>query len=93
MAAGATKVDIATQSIQGHINTLRSEVETMFGGWRGDAANSFSQVHNSFEVQAKKINDALRSMHEALVATHRVYGTQEADQSQGFNSMVGQING
>ena len=93
MAQGAAKVEAATQSIQGHIGTLRNEVETMMGNWRGEAASSFVQVHDAFEQQAAKINNALRQMHEALLATHRTYGTNESEQSQGFTGMVGQING
>jgi WXG100 family type VII secretion target len=93
MAQAATKVEGASQAIQGHIGTLRSEVETMMGNWRGEAASSFVQVHDAFEQQAGKINNALRQMHEALQATHKTYGTNEADQAQGFTGMVGQING
>jgi WXG100 family type VII secretion target len=92
MAQGATKVDDAAAQIQGHISNLRSEVETMMGGWRGQAANSFVQVHDSFEQQANKINTALRQMHEALVATHRTYGTQETNQTDALTGLAGQIN-
>lgn len=93
MAQGAAKVDQAAAQIQAHIGNLRSEVETMMGGWRGEAANSFVTVHDAFEQQATKINNALRQMHEALVATHRTYGTQESDQTQSLTGLAGQING
>ena len=79
MAQGAVKVEDATTQIQGHIQTLRSEVETMMGGWRGEAANAFVQVHDAFEQQATKIVTALGQMHESLVATSRTYGTNESD--------------
>lgn len=92
MAQGATKVDEAANQIQGHIGNLRSEVETMMGGWRGEAAGAFVQVHDAFEQQANKINTALRQMHEALVSTHRTYGSQESDQSQTLTGLAGQIN-
>jgi WXG100 family type VII secretion target len=93
MAQGAAKVDDASNQIQGHINNLRSEVETMMGGWRGEAAGAFVQVHDAFEQQANKINNALRQMHEALLATHRTYGAREADQTQSLSGLAGQING
>jgi WXG100 family type VII secretion target len=93
MAQGATKVDDAATQIQGHISNLRSEVETMMAGWKGEAASSFVQVHESFEQQAGKINTALRQMHEALVSTHRTYGTQESNQTQTLSGLAGQING
>ncbi len=93
MAQGAVKVDDASTQIQGHIQSLRTEVETMMGGWKGDAANAFVQVHDAFEQQANKINNALRQMHESLVATHQTYGPQESDQSQTLSGLAGQING
>jgi WXG100 family type VII secretion target len=92
MQSGAAKVEDAANQIQGHIQTLRGEVETMMGGWRGEAANSFVQVHDAFEQQATKINNALRRMHEALVSTHSTYGTQESDQTQSLSGLAGQIN-
>ena len=93
MAAGATKVDNASTEIQGHIGALRSEVETMMGGWRGEAASSFMQVHEAFESQANKINAALRRMHEALQATNKTYTSQESNQTQTLTGLAGQING
>lgn len=93
MQQGATKVDDASNQIQGHIQNLRSEVETMMGGWRGEASNAFTGVHQAFEQQATKINQALRQMHEALVSTHRTYGTQEADETSTMTGLAGQING
>jgi WXG100 family type VII secretion target len=92
MQQGAVKVDDAATQIQGHISSLRGEVETMMSGWRGEAASSFVQVHDSFEMQANKINKALRAMHEALIATHQTYGTQEANQTQTLSGLAGQIN-
>lgn len=92
MAQGANKVDEAATQIQGHVSNLRSEVETMMGGWKGDAASSFVQVHEAFEQQANKINNALRQMHSALVSTHQTYGTQESNQTQTLSGLAGQIN-
>lgn len=92
MQQGAVKVDDAASQIQGHIQNLRGEVETMMGGWRGEASGAFTQVHTNFEQQATKINNALRQMHEALMATHGTYGTQESNQTQTLSGLAGQIN-
>jgi WXG100 family type VII secretion target len=92
MQQGATKVDDAATQIQGHISSLRGEVETMMAGWKGEAASTFVQVHEAFEQQATRINKALREMHAALLATHQTYGTQEANQTQALSGLAGQIN-
>lgn len=93
MQQGGVKVDDASNQIHGHIQNLRSEVETMMGGWRGDASNAFVGVHQAFEQQAGKINSALRQMHEALVSTHKTYGSQESTETDTMSGLAGQING
>jgi WXG100 family type VII secretion target len=92
MARGAARVDEASNQIQGHIANLRGEVDTMMGGWRGEAAGAFVRVHDAFDQHATRINNALRQMHEALLATHTTYGTQETDQTQTLSGLAGQIN-
>jgi WXG100 family type VII secretion target len=93
MQLGAAKVDDAHQQITGQISVLRNEVETLMGGWRGRAATSFVALHEGFEGQANKINQALDAMHSALLKTHGTYSTQEADQTAAITSMTNNING
>jgi len=93
MQRGATAVQEAHGQVQGLIQTLRTEVETLMGQWQGSAAGAFVQVHEAFEAQAQKINTALDGMHTALVSTRATYGTQESDQTSTFNTMTGNING
>lgn len=93
MQAGANAVQDAHQQVQGLIQQLRGEVDHMMAGWGGNAAQAFMGVHEAFEGQATKINQALDRMHGALVATHSTYGTQESDQTQTFTNMTGNING
>lgn len=93
MDAGAAKVDTATSDIQAHITTLRNEVEAMRAGWRGDAATSFTQLHQAFEDHANKINNALRQMHAALQSSSSTYSQQEQSQTSTFSGLAGQING
>jgi ESAT-6 family protein len=92
MQAGASAVQEAQQAITGHIDTLRSEVEQMLGGWHGEAASALTNVHSSFEENVNRINSALARMHEALVATHQTDRTRGPDQSQTFTNMHSQIN-
>ena len=92
MAAGAAHVDEATQQVQTHIGALRSEVETMMGGWGGSASTAFTNLHANFETQANKINNALRQMQEALVSTRTTYASQEEQEAAAIGSLSGQIN-
>jgi WXG100 family type VII secretion target len=93
MQRGAAAVEEAHGQVQSLIQTLRTEVETMMGGWSGQAANAFVGVHEAFETQARDINSALDGIHAALVSTHSTYGTQEDTQTSTFTNMTGNING
>lgn len=92
MAAGAAHVDEATQLVQGQISSLRTEVETMLGGWGGNAASAFTGLHQNFEGQATRINNALVAMQEALVSTRSTYVNQEEQETSAISSLSGQIN-
>lgn len=92
MAAGAAHVDEATQLVQGQISSLRTEVETMLGGWGGNAASAFGGLHQNFEGQATRINNALVAMQEALVSTRATYVNQEEQEASAISSLSGQIN-
>jgi WXG100 family type VII secretion target len=93
MARGAGTVATAADQVQACIAGLRAEVETMLGGWRGQAAASFGQAHCAFEQRASRINAALRQMHEALTATHRTYSTQEAHESGSLSAIAARMCG
>jgi WXG100 family type VII secretion target len=92
MAAGQAHVDTATELVQGHIQALRTEVESMMGGWGGAAASSFVTLHQNFETQANRINTALRGMHDALGSTRTTYASQEEQEASNLQSMASQIN-
>ncbi|WP_157550810.1 WXG100 family type VII secretion target [Nocardioides jensenii] len=92
MAAGAAHVDEAAQQVQGQINTLRTEVETMLGGWGGNAAAAFTGLHQNFESQATRINNSLIAMQEALVSTRTTYASQEEQEASNMSNLSGQIN-
>lgn len=91
MAKGAHAVEEATTRIHQHLGTLQQQVDTILGHWKGDASTSFGNAHEAFAQQGRKLNDALRAMHEALVHTSRTYQAQEEQQSSQFNSIANQL--
>ena len=86
MNAGATAVREAQQAIAEHVGTLRREIDQMMGDRRGGAASALTDIHNSFEESADRINSALARMHDALVAMHQTEEVQQPDQSQPFGT-------
>jgi len=91
MAKGAAAVDEASTLIDGHVKTLNSEVESMFGGWSSQAQQAFANLHTSWVEQQAKLLTSLRDMHSALVTTGQTYTTQEEQQSGAFSHIAGQL--
>jgi WXG100 family type VII secretion target len=91
MAKGAQAVDSATEQINGHLQRLDTEVQTMFGGWKGNAQRAFGDLHANWVGQQQKLQTALRDMHEALVKTGQTYNAQEENQAGAFTNIAGQL--
>ena len=91
MAKGATAVEEAATLIGGHLRTLETEVNSMYGGWSSRAQRAFSTVHISWQEQQQKLQRALTEMHAALVSTNQTYLAQEEQQSAAFNGIAGQL--
>ena len=91
MAKGATAVEEAAGLISGHLNTLDTEVTTMFGGWDSRARKAFAQVHVNWAQQQQKLQTALTEMHAALISTNQTYVAQEEQQAGAFGNIAGQL--
>jgi WXG100 family type VII secretion target len=91
MAKGATAVEEAATLIGGHLKTLDSEVQTMFGGWNSRASKAFATVHMNWTEQQTKLQTALVDMHTALVSTNQTYQAQEEQESSAFGNIAGQL--
>jgi WXG100 family type VII secretion target len=91
MAKGAAAVDEAGTLIKGHMQTLDSEIQTMFGGWNSGASRSFGNLHANWVAQQQKLTNALNEMHGALIQTKQTYAAQEESQTSQFDNIAGQL--
>jgi WXG100 family type VII secretion target len=91
MGRGASAVDEASTQINQHMQTLDSEIQTMFGGWQSGAARSFGNLHTNWVAQQQKLVSALQEMHSALVQTSQTYSAQEESQTSQFDNIAGQL--
>jgi WXG100 family type VII secretion target len=91
MQKGATAVDETTTLIKQHMQTLDSEIQTMFGGWNSGAARSLGNLHAAWVGQQQKLVNALAEMHTALVQTRQTYAAQEESQTSSFDNIAGQL--
>jgi WXG100 family type VII secretion target len=91
MTKGAQAVDEASTQLRQHMQTLDSEIQTMFGGWNSGAQRTFGNVHANWTAQQQKLLTALQDMHGALVQTKQTYSAQEESQTSQFDNIAGQL--
>jgi WXG100 family type VII secretion target len=92
MGRAAVRVEQAASDISGYLGELTGELDQMFSSWSGEGADSHRDAHDRFDRDARQVTAALNKLHAALVATHRAYGSQEAEQRADGLSIARQIN-
>lgn len=82
--------DISDQ-IQGEARTVRGAAETVQNSWAGDAAAAFQNLMNRMDEDVRKLNEALRTIQEAIASTADVYARNEQEQQQSVQGIAGRL--
>lgn len=75
------------QTVQTDLSALRGQLEPLAGLWRGRAAGEFATLMLRWDTNARSLNEALRSIGEAIQGSAHTYEQQEHDQSAGLSSI------
>lgn len=74
-------------TVQADLATLRSKLAPLAGAWRGEAATAFAGLMTRWDAGARTLNEALRSIGEAIQTSGRSYQAQEEQQAAGMSSI------
>mgnify|MGYP005811389863 CR=1 FL=1 len=89
---GANAVADTKASIDRRIAAIRSQIEEMRSYWTGAAAVSFGQMVGTWDEKARKLNEVLVTLEDALRGTERDQAASEESHQQtiaGLGSMMG----
>ncbi|MGI9001584.1 MAG: WXG100 family type VII secretion target [Pseudonocardia sp.] len=75
------------EAVQTDLSTLRARLEPLAGVWRGLAAAEFVKLMARWDADARSLNEALRSIGEAIHGSARTYQQQDDQQSGGLSSI------
>ncbi len=90
---GAEAVNTAKGNIDKQISTVRGEIEQLRGYWTGAAASSFTVLLNNWDAQAKKLNDVLITLEDALRGTEKDQAASEESHQQTIAGLGSMMNG
>lgn len=87
MGSAAGHVHQVNGQIQTQLSQLMNRLEPLQGQWKSDAASSFQTVKAQWHDNARKLNDALRGIAEALDQNKVNYANSDSTNQQGFTGI------
>lgn len=87
MGTSAAHVNEVNNQIQAQLQQLMNRLEPLQGQWRSDAATSFQTVRAQWDANARKLNEALRGIGEALAVSRTNYAESDDANRQGFTGI------
>ncbi|MFI6849980.1 WXG100 family type VII secretion target [Kitasatospora sp. NBC_00085] len=86
MLAFAKHMDEVIGKIDGEIKSLNALVDSVKGGWKGQAAAAYGNLQTEFNQDAAKLNESLRAIKGAIEITTKQYSQTDADQQTAFKA-------
>jgi len=77
MHRAAGHVFAVNDAVQAELATLRGRLAPLSAAWRGEASTAFAGLMNRWDVDARLLSEALRSIGEAIRGSGAGYQAQE----------------
>ncbi|UCR90378.1 WXG100 family type VII secretion target [Mycetocola spongiae] len=90
---GAQAVNTTKAGIDQHVKKVRGEIEQLRGFWTGGAATAFTGMMNRWDEEARKLNDVLITLEDALAGTERDQARSEQDHQQAISGLGAMMSG
>lgn len=92
MAQSGRHVYDVNDQVRAHLTSLTGQLEQLQHQWRGDAASAFLTLRERWDMDAKKLNEALRGIGDALTSAQTDYTNRQAAQQQSIGSVTSTLN-
>lgn len=77
-------------TLQGRISRLNAAVDAIEGGWKGSAHGAYDHLQRNANEYARKLQNRLRFMQEALEMSKDGFTANEVEQMENFKKTAGQ---
>jgi WXG100 family type VII secretion target len=75
------------QTVQTDLSTLRVKLDPLRAAWKGAAAVQFTALMQRWDNDARQLNEALRSIGEAIQGSASTYVQQDEAQSSSLSAI------
>jgi WXG100 family type VII secretion target len=83
----SSKISEVNSSVQGEVKRLDGVISQIASGWQGQAATAYHRLQQQWNEDARKMNNILNDIKEAVDSTRQNYSATEEQQ----NSEVSKI--
>ncbi len=82
----------ANSSVQAQLGQVRSVIDGVRSGWEGQAQAAFTSLMQSWDADAKKLNDALMGISQTLDASGRSFDAAQQEHTADITRISGSLN-
>ena len=93
MASCAKDIESVEQEINGTVNKLNNDLEPLKASWKGQASAAFQQLQERLNEDAKKLNQALSDIANAMKTASGTYQQQEEEAHHGISNIASRLGG
>ncbi|WP_369172724.1 WXG100 family type VII secretion target [Streptomyces sp. R28] len=81
-------INTVNGQLQGEIRRLNGVIDQIAGGWKGQAAQSYRQLQDRWNADAKRMTDILNDIKEAVDSTRSNYSASEEQQNSEISKIM-----
>lgn len=88
LQALSSKISSVNSSIQGEVKRLDGVIGGIASGWKGQAATSYHRLQQQWNEDARKMNNILNDIKEAVDSTRKNYSATEEQQNADISKIM-----
>lgn len=88
LRALSSKIAEVNSSVQGEVKRLDGVISQIASGWQGQAASSYHRLQQQWNEDARKMNNILNDIKEAVDGTRQNYSATEEQQNSEVNKIM-----
>ncbi|NLU69684.1 WXG100 family type VII secretion target [Streptomyces sp. HNM0574] len=88
LRALSTKITEVNGSVQGEVKRLDGVISQIASGWQGQAATAYHRLQQQWNEDARKMNNILNDIKEAVDSTRQNYSATEEQQNQEVSKIM-----
>lgn len=93
MQKASGQVEEVRSSVEQAVNQMQSQAEPVLAAWKGRASDTFRNLMDQFQQEAKDITTKLGEIGQNIESSGKNYAQQDEEQSSEMSKIAGKLSG